>query len=71
MIPRKQPALHRFASYHFVLPGMTIQFVTLGMFIIDDFTFADEQGKPTGKIVPPQGRLGSTSSHCRHSYNAL
>jgi len=40
---------------------MTIQFVTFGMFIIDEFTFADEQGKPTEQMVPPQGRLGFTS----------
>ncbi|KAG1832922.1 Ribokinase-like protein [Suillus variegatus] len=30
---------------------MTIQFVTFGMFIIDEFSFADEQGKPTGKTI--------------------
>lgn len=29
-------------------------FVTLGMFIIDEFSFADEDGKPTGKVVPAQ-----------------
>jgi hypothetical protein len=34
---------------------MTIQFVTFGMFIIDEFSFADEQGKLTGKTVAPQG----------------
>jgi hypothetical protein len=34
---------------------MTIQFVTFGMFIIDEFSFADEQGKPTGETVAPQG----------------
>ena len=30
------------------------QFVSLGMFIIDEFSFADEQGVPTGKITAPQ-----------------
>ncbi|KAG1762304.1 Ribokinase-like protein [Suillus occidentalis] len=30
---------------------MTIQFVTFGMFIIDEFSFADEQGKPTGETI--------------------
>lgn len=30
-------------------------FVTLGMFIIDEFSFADENGLATGKTVPPQG----------------
>ncbi|KAG0705445.1 Ribokinase-like protein [Suillus ampliporus] len=29
----------------------TVQFVTFGMFIIDDFSFADEQGKPTGETI--------------------
>jgi len=29
-------------------------FVTLGMFIIDDFEFLDENGKATGKEVAPQ-----------------
>ncbi|OAX40659.1 Ribokinase-like protein [Rhizopogon vinicolor AM-OR11-026] len=28
-----------------------IQFVTFGMFIIDEFDFADEQGKPTGQTI--------------------
>lgn len=32
-------------------------FVTLGMFIIDEFYFLDEEGKPTGKILPPQESL--------------
>ncbi|KAI0637860.1 Ribokinase-like protein [Trametes polyzona] len=31
-------------------------FVSLGMFIIDEFSFADENGKPTGKTLPPQVR---------------
>ncbi|KAG1753821.1 Ribokinase-like protein [Suillus paluster] len=39
---------------------MTIQFVTFGMFIIDEFSFADEQGKPTGETVPPQIGGGGT-----------
>ncbi|OJA15306.1 hypothetical protein AZE42_00950 [Rhizopogon vesiculosus] len=30
---------------------MMIQFVTFGMFIIDEFDFADEQGKPTGQTI--------------------
>ncbi|KAG2152948.1 Ribokinase-like protein [Suillus clintonianus] len=30
---------------------MTIQFVTFGMFIIDEFSYADEQGKPTGEMI--------------------
>lgn len=29
-------------------------FVTLGMFIIDEFSFTDENGLPTGKTVPAQ-----------------
>jgi hypothetical protein len=37
------------------ISDMTIQFVTFGMFIIDEFSFADEQGKLTGKTVAPQG----------------
>ncbi|KAG2058895.1 Ribokinase-like protein [Suillus hirtellus] len=39
---------------------MTIQFVTFGLFIIDEFSFADEQGKPTGKTVAPQIGGGGT-----------
>jgi len=62
-IPRKQPARRRLtqplASY-LVYPGMMIQFVTFGMFIIDEFDFADEQGKPTGQTVPPQIGGGGT-----------
>ncbi|KAG1892696.1 Ribokinase-like protein [Suillus subluteus] len=30
---------------------MTIRFVSFGMFIIDEFSFADEQGKPTGETI--------------------
>lgn len=29
-------------------------FVSLGMFIIDDFQFHDENDKPTGRTLPPQ-----------------
>ena len=29
-------------------------FVTLGMFIIDEFAFLDEEGRPTGKTLPSQ-----------------
>lgn len=29
-------------------------FVTLGMFIIDEFSFCDEDGRPTGQTVPTQ-----------------
>lgn len=32
----------------------TRQFVTLGMFIVDEFTFEDENGIPTGKTIAPQ-----------------
>lgn len=39
---------------------MTIQFVTFGLFIIDEFSFADEQGKPTGETVAPQIGGGGT-----------
>ena len=31
-------------------------FVTLGMFIIDDFLYLDAAGEPTGKTTPPQVR---------------
>jgi hypothetical protein len=37
-------------------------FVTLGMFIIDEFIYADEQGLPTGKTVPPQESHGFSSA---------
>jgi hypothetical protein len=29
-------------------------FVTLGMFIVDEFSYVDEHGQPTGKVLPPQ-----------------
>jgi len=32
-------------------------FVTLGMFIIDEFRYADENGEPTGKTSEPQESL--------------
>jgi len=32
-------------------------FATLGMFIIDGFSFFDDEGLPTGKTVAPQGSL--------------
>ncbi|KAI9001247.1 Ribokinase-like protein [Trametes punicea] len=35
-------------------------FVSLGMFIIDEFSFADENGDPTGKSLPPQIGGGGT-----------
>ncbi|KAI6164915.1 Ribokinase-like protein, partial [Pisolithus thermaeus] len=35
-------------------------FVTLGMFIIDEFSFADQDGKPTGKTLPSQIGGGGT-----------
>lgn len=33
------------------------QLVTLGMFIIDEFEYMDENGQPTGRTLPPQGSL--------------
>ena len=30
-------------------------FVTLGMFIIDEFLYMDENGLPTGRTLEPQG----------------
>ncbi|KAL7282156.1 hypothetical protein ACG7TL_003625 [Trametes sanguinea] len=36
------------------------EFVSLGMFIIDEFSFADEHGNPTGKTQPPQIGGGGT-----------
>ncbi|KAF9534408.1 Ribokinase-like protein [Crepidotus variabilis] len=35
-------------------------FVTLGMFIIDEFSFTDEQGNPTGRTLAPQIGGGGT-----------
>lgn len=39
---------------------MTVQksFVTLGMFIIDEFSFEDENGVPTGRTMPLQESPG-------------
>lgn len=42
------PAMHGYGSP---------QFVTLGMFIIDEFSFLDDDGNPTGKELAPQERL--------------
>lgn len=33
------------------------QFVSLGMFIVDQFLFEDEDGNPTGRSLDPQVRL--------------
>ncbi|KAI0254290.1 Ribokinase-like protein [Lactifluus subvellereus] len=35
----------------------TRNFVSLGMFIIDEFAFLDAAGKPTGRTLPPQEQL--------------
>lgn len=32
-------------------------FVTLGMFIIDEFAFLDDHGQPTGRTLAPQERM--------------
>jgi hypothetical protein len=32
-------------------------FVTLGMFIIDEFSFSDDNGVPSGRTMLPQERL--------------
>lgn len=34
--------------------GVSRHFVTLGMFIIDQFEFLDEEGRETGKTLDPQ-----------------
>lgn len=34
--------------------------VTLGKFIIDEFTFEDEDGRPTGRTMDPQIGGGGT-----------
>ncbi|KAF8803908.1 Ribokinase-like protein [Phlegmacium glaucopus] len=39
---------------------MENSFVTLGMFIIDEFTFEDEDGRPTGQFLAPQIGGGGT-----------
>jgi hypothetical protein len=33
-----------------------VGFVTLGMFIIDEFSFSDDEGIPTGRTLAPQER---------------
>ena len=35
------------------------KFVTLGMFIIDEFLYLDESGGPTEKSIPPQVSTGN------------
>ncbi|KAH9853707.1 Ribokinase-like protein [Lenzites betulinus] len=42
------------------LQSTSLEFVSLGMFIIDEFSFADENGNPTGKTLPPQIGGGGT-----------
>jgi len=39
------------------LEGHPRSLVTLGKFIIDEFTFEDEDGRPTGRTMDPQVRL--------------
>ncbi|TFK43159.1 Ribokinase-like protein [Crucibulum laeve] len=39
---------------------MAAQFVTLGMFIIDEFEFMDSDGHPTGRVLAPQIGGGGT-----------
>ncbi|OJT10494.1 hypothetical protein TRAPUB_12932 [Trametes pubescens] len=41
-------------------PNDTREFVSLGMFIIDEFTFVDGEGKPTVQTLPPQIGGGGT-----------
>jgi len=36
----------------------SLAFVTLSMFIIDEFSFLDELGSPTGRSLPPQSGVG-------------
>jgi hypothetical protein len=33
-----------------------LPFATLGMFIVDDFEYLDENGQPTGRTAEPQER---------------
>ena len=40
-------------------------FVSLGMFIIDQFSFADEDGNPTGKTLAPQASPHTDSMYVR------
>ncbi|EIN10681.1 Ribokinase-like protein [Punctularia strigosozonata HHB-11173 SS5] len=35
-------------------PPSPVELVSLGMFIIDTFSFTDSEGRPTGKVIPPQ-----------------
>jgi hypothetical protein len=35
-------------------PAIPKSFVTLGLFIIDEFAFMDEHGQPTGRVLEPQ-----------------
>ena len=39
------------------------QFVSLGMFIVDQFLFEDEDGNPTGKYLDPQVSLRKRATH--------
>jgi hypothetical protein len=43
------------------------KFVSLGMFIIDEFAFADASGTPTGRSLSPQEGLYSSLVHTRSS----
>lgn len=38
--------------YRHIMPPR--EFVTLGMFIVDEFSFQDEHGVPTGRVLAPQ-----------------
>ena len=41
------------------------QFMSLGMFIIDEFSYLDEDGQPTGRTLPEQVSIHANYLHSR------
>ena len=60
-----------------VTPSMSRsrKFVSLGLFIIDEFAFADAAGKPNGLSLSPQESVFSSPVHprliCRPTYRSV
>lgn len=55
------PSIDRSSLFILSLTTMTV-FATLGLFIIDEFSYFDDEGLPTTNILAPQGSLASEST---------
>lgn len=50
---------------------MVLRFVTLGLFIIDEFKFLDDNGEPTGRTAAPSVRPSCMSPDRLHITDSL